>query len=181
MAMDVFIPRHRAHSLPQPLECPNSFRAARKANLASGVPQLDRRQKIFRATFSLRVVLELCQTPPVSVLHSKGLRGSSVSAEVQVFQVSRSVLRGALFMLSGGLLHLPGASAQDQLPLNLMPYPSSVQPGSGGLKIDSSFTVALSGYSEPRLERAAERFRRTLHRQTALLVATKPGDPAKAA
>lgn len=83
-------------------------------------------------------------------------------------------------MLGAGLIQAPGASPQDQTPLNLMPYPSSVQPGSGSLKIDSSFTVALSGYSEPRLERAAERFLRTLHRQTALLVATKPGDPAKA-
>ena len=61
-----------------------------------------------------------------------------------------------------------------------MPYPSSVQPGSGSLRIDASFNVALAGYSEPRLERAAERFLRTLHRQTALLVATKPGDGAKA-
>jgi len=97
-----------------------------------------------------------------------------------VSQVSRYVLRGALFMLSAGLLHLPVASAQDQLPLNLMPYPSSLQPGSGSLKIDASFTVALAGYSEPRLERSAERFLRTLHRQTALLLAAKPGDAAKA-
>lgn len=95
-------------------------------------------------------------------------------------QVFRYVLRGALFIMSAGLLHLPGASAQDQLPLNLMPYPSSVQRGSGNLKIDASFTAGLTGYSEPRLERAADRFLRTLHRQTAILVATKPGDAAKA-
>jgi hexosaminidase len=73
------------------------------------------------------------------------------------------------------------AYSQDQTPLNLMPYPSNVQTGTGSLKIDSSFTVALTGYSEPRLERAAERFLHTLHRQTALLIAAKPAaDPAKA-
>jgi hexosaminidase len=72
------------------------------------------------------------------------------------------------------------AHAQEHPPLNLMPYPSSVQTGSGALKIDSSFTMSLTGYSEPRLERAAERFLRTLHRQTALLVAGKSGEAAKA-
>lgn len=61
-----------------------------------------------------------------------------------------------------------------------MPYPSSVQVGAGALKIDSSFTVALSGYTEPRLERAATRFLRTLHRQTALIVAAKPSGTANA-
>jgi len=72
------------------------------------------------------------------------------------------------------------AQAQQETPLNLMPYPSSVQAGSGNLKIDSSFRVALTGYSEPRLERTAERFLRTLHRQTALLVVAKPGEAANA-
>ena len=97
-----------------------------------------------------------------------------------VSQAFRAFLRGACFMVSIGLLYPVGASPQDQASLNLMPYPSSVQLGAGSLKIDSSFTVALTGYSEPRLERAAERFLKTLHRQTALLVASKPGDAAKA-
>lgn len=89
-------------------------------------------------------------------------------------------LRGVFFMVSISLPHAAAASPQEQTPLNLMPYPSSVQLGAGSLKIDSSFTVALTGYSEPRLERAAERFLRTLRRQTALLVAAKPGEAAKA-
>lgn len=49
---------------------------------------------------------------------------------------------------------LPGAARAE---LNLMPQPAQVTPGQGKLKIDQSFRVALSGYREPRLERAAER------------------------
>jgi hexosaminidase len=70
-------------------------------------------------------------------------------------------------------------SAQ-QLALNLMPLPAAAQAGSGSMRVDSSFTVALSGYSEPRLDRSAERFLRQLARQTALPVALKPLKIAKA-
>src|SRR2546429_7352167 len=52
--------------------------------------------------------------------------------------------------------------------LNLMPRPSSVQAGTGSLRLDSSFSVALTGYSEPRLERGVERFLERLARQTAI-------------
>src|SRR5260370_34165988 len=57
--------------------------------------------------------------------------------------------------------------------LNLMPLPASVQSGAGSLRVDSSFSVALMGYTEPRLERAAERFLRQLARQTGLPRALK--------
>ena len=43
--------------------------------------------------------------------------------------------------------------------LNLMPVPSSVQPGSGSLKIDANFTVALAGHTDARLTGAAEDLR----------------------
>src|SRR5271154_5009502 len=93
----------------------------------------------------------------------------------------RRITRGLCVMFVAGLLQIPGACSQGTPPLNLMPFPSSVHPGSGSLKIDSSFTIALTGYSEPRLERATERFLKTLQRQTALLVALKPGAGEKAA
>jgi len=83
-------------------------------------------------------------------------------------------------IITGMALSAAAAHAQQDTPLNLMPYPSSVQSGSGNLKIDSSFRISLTGYSEPRLERAAERFLRTLHRQTALLIAGKPSEVANA-
>src|SRR5256885_8937282 len=60
------------------------------------------------------------------------------------------------------------ASAAPQGQLNLMPVPASAQGGSGSLRIDSSFSVALTGYTEPRLERAVQRFTRRLSRQTAI-------------
>ncbi|HYL84044.1 MAG TPA: family 20 glycosylhydrolase [Candidatus Angelobacter sp.] len=64
-------------------------------------------------------------------------------------------------------------SAQQPMP-NLMPIPANVQNSAGSLRLDSNFTVALTGHVEPRLERAAERFLRQLARQTALPVKLQP-------
>jgi hexosaminidase len=71
-------------------------------------------------------------------------------------------------------------SAAQQPALNLMPIPSEVQSGTGALPIDEKFSLALTGFSEPRLERAARRFRRQLARQTGLPFAQE-GDAAKTA
>jgi hexosaminidase len=49
---------------------------------------------------------------------------------------------------------LPHAAQADW---NLMPQPAQITSGQGKLKIDESFRVALTGYREPRLERAAQR------------------------
>ncbi len=61
-----------------------------------------------------------------------------------------------------------------------MPLPANVQPRTGNLGVDSSFSVAFTGYTEPRLERAGERFLRQLARQTGLPLALKPTKTAKA-
>jgi hexosaminidase len=66
------------------------------------------------------------------------------------------------------LLCSPGARAEGQPPLNLMPLPASVQTGGGSLRVDWSFSVALSGHTEARLDRAVQRFLRQLARETAL-------------
>src|SRR5215475_9768057 len=58
--------------------------------------------------------------------------------------------------------------AQTQSTLNLMPVPSDVQPGSGTLRIDASFSVALTGHTEARLDRAMQRFQQQLFKQTAI-------------
>ena len=76
------------------------------------------------------------------------------------------------------LLCAAGASAQDQPRLNLMPLPASVQTGSGSLRIDSSFSVALSGHTEARLDRAVQRFLRQLSRETALPLSAKASSKA---
>jgi hexosaminidase len=88
-------------------------------------------------------------------------------------------MRGFGFLVLCGVTY-PAMTAAQQPALNLMPLPAAAQAGSGSLRVDSSFTVALSGYSEPRLDRAAERFLRQLARQTALPVAPKPSKGAKA-
>ncbi len=61
-----------------------------------------------------------------------------------------------------------------------MPWPASVQSGSGALKIDASFGFAFTGYKEARLDRAGQRFLLQLQKQTGLLISGKPADPAKA-
>ena len=75
--------------------------------------------------------------------------------------------RGFLLLFLFALL-TPKFTAAQQPALNLMPVPASVQPGTGSLRVDSSFSVALTGHTEPRLERAVERFLHQLAHQTAL-------------
>ena len=59
-----------------------------------------------------------------------------------------------------------------------MPLPASVQTGSGGLRINSSFSVALTGHSEARLDRAVQRFLRQLARETGLPLSAKTSSKA---
>jgi len=72
------------------------------------------------------------------------------------------------------LLCASRATAQDQPRLNLMPLPANLQTGSGSLRVDSSFSVALTGHTEARLDRAVQRFLRQLSRQTAIPLSGKP-------
>ena len=61
-----------------------------------------------------------------------------------------------------------------------MPLPASAQSGAGSLEVDSSFSVAFVGHTEPRLERSGERFLLQLARQTGLALALKPAKTARA-
>jgi hexosaminidase len=72
------------------------------------------------------------------------------------------------------------ASAQEQRSLNLMPVPASVHSGADQLAVDASFSVAVTGRHDARLERALQRFLRQLGRQTGLILAAKLADAAKA-
>ena len=58
--------------------------------------------------------------------------------------------------------------AQMQQSLNLMPVPAKVQLGSGRLLVDRSFSVAIAGHKEPRLEGAVELFSASFGRQTGM-------------
>jgi hexosaminidase len=64
--------------------------------------------------------------------------------------------------------------------LNLMPLPASAQSGTGTLAVDATFSVAFTGHTEPRLERAGERFMGQLARQTALALSLRPAKGTKA-
>jgi len=94
--------------------------------------------------------------------------------------VSGPSVRGLGFLMLGVLMLSPLTKAQEQRPLYLMPVPSSVQFGTGRLLVDSKFSVGSTGYSEPRLDRAIERFLRQLSRQTAIPLSGKPTASAKA-
>ncbi len=78
------------------------------------------------------------------------------------------------------VLLYPAMTTAQQPALNLMPLPANAQLGSGSLHVDSAFSVAFTGYAEPRLERAGERFLRQLRRQTGLPLSFKPAKSGKA-
>jgi hexosaminidase len=67
------------------------------------------------------------------------------------------------------LLFVPLAEAQPPPSLNRMPMPEHVQLGTGQLVIDRSFSVAITGPHDPRLQRSVEIFLDDLRRQTGML------------
>ncbi|GAC1632145.1 MAG: hypothetical protein NVS9B14_05040 [Candidatus Acidiferrum sp.] len=87
-----------------------------------------------------------------------------------------SLILVAFISLAGG----QNVQSQTGPTLNLMPWPASVQTGNGALKIDESFRIAFTGYTESRLDRAGQRFLDRLHRQTALIFSKKGGEAASA-
>jgi hexosaminidase len=74
------------------------------------------------------------------------------------------------------LLLASHAEAQSQTAFNLMPMPTSVQPGVGRLPIDQSFCVSITGIGDETLERGAVRFLAELSRQTGTFFKRKPVD-----
>ena len=78
------------------------------------------------------------------------------------------------------VLIYPAMTTAQQPALHLMPLPAGAQSGAGSLEVDSSFSVAFAGHTEPRLERAGERFLLQLARQTGLPLALKPAKTARA-
>jgi hexosaminidase len=78
-----------------------------------------------------------------------------------------ALTRGSIAMLTLAIFY-SAVSAAQQPPLNVLPMPSQVQSGAGLLLIDKNFSFAFTGFSEPRLERAGQRFRKQLAKQTGL-------------
>ena len=91
------------------------------------------------------------------------------------------LLVGTLVLIA--FIQSPTANAQSQPPqraLSLMPWPSSIQQGSGELHIEANFSVALTGHTEPRLDRSVARFLKQLNRETAFPNLAKSATTGKA-
>jgi hexosaminidase len=81
---------------------------------------------------------------------------------------TRAFCRFALILAACALsIQVPPARAQAAAPA-LMPLPSHIEMGDGKFVIDGNISVALEGYSEPRLTLARERFLATLSRETGI-------------
>jgi hexosaminidase len=90
-------------------------------------------------------------------------------------------MRVMLVVLALFSIFMSVASSQVQRSLSLMPVPVSVQMGTGQLLIDSSFSVAIIGRTDARLQRAIDRFLNDLRRQTGMVpLDMKAADSASA-
>ena len=80
--------------------------------------------------------------------------------------ICRTTLTVAMSLL---LQHsLPSHAQTQSPPPQLMPLPAQIQRNTGSFLVDGSFGVALEGYTEPRLDRAKQRFLKTLTRETGI-------------
>src|SRR5437660_673620 len=113
------------------------------------------------------------------VLHSSGQRIATLQGRIFRTMAQNARLQGLGILVLCSLLH-PAMTTAQQPALNLMPLPANVQPGTGSLRVDSAFSVTFTCYSEPRLERAGERFLRQLARQTGLPLSHKLAKSGKA-
>jgi len=82
------------------------------------------------------------------------------------------------FMLCSGLM--PLAAGQPPQQISVMPVPASFRVGTGQLLIDQTFSVALTGEKETRLERVIQNFVGDLSRKTGMRLDSKAVDLAKA-
>jgi hexosaminidase len=64
--------------------------------------------------------------------------------------------------------------------INVMPMPATLTLGAGRLMVPQTFSVAIAGYNEPRLERAAQRFLHDLGHQTGYFLNDRLADAGHA-
>jgi hexosaminidase len=70
-----------------------------------------------------------------------------------------------------------GAPAAGSQVLPMMPLPAHTTPGTGELPVTGSFSVALTGYKDARLERAKARFLETISRKTGMFLTNPASAP----
>src|SRR3974390_3144305 len=83
--------------------------------------------------------------------------------------MQRTLIAGLFVLLSSF------AVSQSQPQLNLMPMPASVQPGSGQLPVNQSFSVAVTGFHDASMDREVLRFTTQLSRETGIPFRPKSG------
>lgn len=64
--------------------------------------------------------------------------------------------------------------------IDVMPLPASIEPRDGTLRVTQSFSVALAGYTDPLLHRAAQRFLNNLSHQTGMPISESPASASSA-
>jgi len=114
-----------------------------------------------------------------NVLHSGRQRLVTLRGRIFRTMAQNARLQVLGILLVCALLY-PAMTTAQQSALNLMPVPATVQPETGSLAVDSSFAISFTGYTEPRLDRAGERFLRQLARQTGLPLSLKTSKTSKA-
>jgi hexosaminidase len=81
-----------------------------------------------------------------------------------------------LIIVSASFLLPPYSAMLAQTPLPIMPLPSHAVSASGTLSLNGGLRVSFEGYTEPRLERARDRFLAYLGAETGILpVPMQPG------
>ena len=74
------------------------------------------------------------------------------------------------FVLTGESAADPSAKTPD---ITLMPYPAKISFGHGKLTVDPGFRVSLTGYQEPRLDRAVQRMIKRLRAKTGIALTSE--------
>jgi hexosaminidase len=85
--------------------------------------------------------------------------------------LNNTLIRRALFAIATSLMLQNSVTSHAQTqssPPQIMPLPAQIQRSAGSFLVDGSFGVALEGYTEPRLDRARQRFLKTLTRETGI-------------
>jgi hexosaminidase len=80
---------------------------------------------------------------------------------------------------SAATAHAPQAPSAPS-PINVMPMPATMTPGAGRLIVSQSFSLAIAGYNDSRLERAAQRFLHDLSRETGYFLSDRLADASHA-
>jgi hexosaminidase len=90
------------------------------------------------------------------------------------------ILVSFLFSMLGMSANAQSAAPPQQHQINVIPLPAKVEPGTGHLVVDQSFSVSLEGATDPRLKRAVRRFIANLSGQTGIPVGASAAAKRKA-